>query len=155
MKKKLNEDAILNELHGNSLFFPSQSAVEKDTTSSPPPPIPPLAEVVTQVIPAQAAAPQHDTTPPRYHDTTPPRHHDSIIETTRRAVKQFGKEAATHRFTVEEKKALKRIEREYEEHDIQTSENEMTRIAINYMIAEYHANGRDSFLARILKLLHS
>src|SRR5690554_1670761 len=55
----------------------------------------------------------HDTVIPRHHDTTldtmPPRYHDAIIEVVRRAVKEFGKEAATYRFTVEEKKALRNI----------------------------------------------
>src|SRR5579859_7699590 len=44
----------------------------------------------------------HDTK----HDTMTPRHHDAIIELIRSAVKTFGKEAATHRFTLEEKKAV-------------------------------------------------
>src|SRR5260221_4878540 len=45
-------------------------------------------------------------TPPRYHATviprnratTLPRYHHTMIETIRAAVKEFGKEAATHRF---------------------------------------------------------
>src|ERR1700690_701551 len=56
----------------------------------------------------------HDTTIPsmvsRHHDTTIPsmvsRPHDTIIELIRSAVKTFGKEAATHRFTPDEKKAI-------------------------------------------------
>jgi hypothetical protein len=156
MKKNLNEDAIYNELHGNSLFFPSKSVVEKkDRKPSPALDTPSPSQESKQTLPREVSVPAHDITTPRYHDTVIPRHHETIIETTRRAVKQLGKEAATHRFTVEEKKALKTIEREYEEKDIRTSENEITRISINYVIEDYHANGRDSILARVLKLLNS
>lgn len=154
MTKKLNEDAIVNELHGQSLFFKPKKAAEESQQPSPTlVVISPLE--VKNPAPAIEAVPERDTTTPRYHDTVIPRHHDNIIETTRRAVKQLGKEAATHRFTVEEKKALKSIERDYEERDIRTSENEITRISINYIIEDYRKNGNDSILARVLKLLNS
>src|SRR4051794_3857344 len=52
----------------------------------------------------------HDTTVPRYHDTTVSREEDDPIEVVRRAVKQIGKEAATHRFTQQEKAQLADIE---------------------------------------------
>jgi hypothetical protein len=77
------------------------------------------------------------------------------LETTRKAVKQFGKEAATHRFTLSEKKALKAIEREYSEQGIRTSENEITRIAINYMLEDYQVNRKKSIVAQVLELLNS
>src|SRR5258707_5405722 len=48
---------------------------------------------------------QHDTTLPRHHGSMVSRYHATTIEAIRAAVKQFGKEAATHRFTMEEKKA--------------------------------------------------
>lgn len=154
MTKKLNENAILNELHGQSLFFKPTIEAQESEQPSPtqvvPPPVAPK-----HPEPAIEPAPARDTTTPRHHGTVIPRHHDNIIETTRRAVKQLGKEAATHRFTIEEKKALKSIERDYEERDIRTSENEITRISINYIIEDYRKNGNDSILARILKLLNS
>lgn len=154
MTKKLNEDAIFNELHGQSRFFTSQKAAEKNITPSPTP-VAASSAKVQQPKPADKLLPISDTTTPRYHDTVIPRYRDAIIETARRAVKQLGKEAATHRFTIEEKKALKSIERDYEEKDIRTSENEITRISINYIIEDYHQNGNDSILARVLKLLNS
>lgn len=42
----------------------------------------------------------------RYHATTVALYQATLVETMRAAVKLFGKEAATHRFTAEEKKAL-------------------------------------------------
>jgi hypothetical protein len=153
MKKKLNEAAIANELHESSMFFRSPGAVQKDEQPSPPLPIPaPTDEAIRSSPPL---SPHPEAAPPRYHDTVIPQHHDTIIETTRRAAKQVGKEAATHRFTLDEKRALRSIERDYEEKEVRTSENEITRIAINYIIADYRAHQSESILARVLKLLHS
>ncbi|SRR5258705_9007750 len=154
MKKKLNEAAIANELHGSAFFRP-QTVVPKDEQPSPTSEVPYSADEPPQTPPSHPVLTQSDTTTPRYHDTVTPRHHDTIIETTRRAAKQVGKEATTHRFTLEEKKALRGIERDYEEKEIRTSENEITRIAINYIIADHRARQGESILARILKLLHS
>jgi hypothetical protein len=151
MKKKLNEAAIANELHGSAFFRP-QAAVRKDEHPSPASEIPHPIEATPQTpLPLVPS----DTTVSRYRDTVIPRHHDTVIETTRRAAKQIGKEAATHRFTLEEKKAMRSIERDYEEQEIRTSENEITRIAINYIIADYRTHQGESILARILTLLHS
>ena len=78
-----------------------------------------------------------------------------MFEVVRKAVKQIGKEAATHRFTLEEKNLLADIEYTYKRQGIRTSENEITRIAINYVIEEYRQNGEESILAKILKRLNS
>ena len=154
MPKKLNEDAILNELHGQSLFFKPKKEAQENEQLSPTPVAVPPAEV-KKPTPAIEPAPSRDTTTPRYRDTVIPRQGDTIIESTRRAVKQFGKEAATHRFTLEEKKSLKAIEHEYSEKGIRTSENEITRIAINYIVEDYKDNGNNSILAQVLDLLNS
>jgi hypothetical protein len=52
-----------------------------------------------------------------------------IFDVVRKAVKQIGKEAATHRFTLDEKNLLADIEYTYKRQGIRTSENELTRIA--------------------------
>jgi hypothetical protein len=104
----------------------------------------------------------HDTTIPRNHDTTTPRnhgatvsrYHDTIIELVRKAVKELGKEAATHRFTQEEKSALADIISAYKSQGLKTSENEITRVAINFIISDYKAIGENSVLARVLKALN-
>ena len=79
----------------------------------------------------------------------------AIFESVRKSVKQIGKEAATHRFTIEEKNHLSDIEYTYKRQGIRTSENEITRIAINYFIEDYRANGEQSLLDKILKRLNS
>lgn len=101
----------------------------------------------------------HATMTPRYRDTkldtTIPRHHATIIEVVRKAVKEFGKEAATHRFTLEEKKAIADILYAYKGRGIKTSENEIARIAINYLISDYRENGENSVLHKVIEALNT
>lgn len=95
-----------------------------------------------------------DTMIPRYHDTVVPRHHDTTVQKIRSAVKQFGKEAATHRFTPAEKKAVADLIYTYKLRGIRTSENEVARIAIHALIEDYQANGEESTLDKVLKALN-
>jgi hypothetical protein len=121
-----------------------------------------------QKTPQRPVTPRkNDAMTPRYHDTTvstmQPRNHATMVspvngdifDVVRKAVKQIGKEAATHRFTLDEKNLLADIEYTYKRQGIRTSENEITRIAINYFIEDYRKNGESSLLATILKRLNS
>ena len=169
MKKKLDESVIANELRGNSLFFRPKAEAPADESIPAKPQAPQTEQPspISSPAPAANTAPNTYTTTPRYRDTVIPRHHDttvsstanpnplSPIEYTRRAVKQLGKEAATHRFTVEEKRALKAIEHEYSEKGVRTSENEITRVAINYIVEDFKAKRDKSILAQVLELLNS
>ena len=56
---------------------------------------------------------------------------------------------------MDEKNLLADIEYTYKRQSIRTSENEITRIAINYFIEDYRRNGEESLLAKILKRLNS
>ena len=137
-KKKLNTSALMNELKGQSAFFKKAQPVEsspKEGAKSEPPD-------------------KHDAMPPVQHDTTVARYHDTTIETIRKAVREFGKEAATHRFTLEEKQAVADIIYAYKRQRIRTSENEIARIAINFIVQDYKQNGKHSVLDRALKALN-
>lgn len=81
------------------------------------------------------------------------RYHDTIIESVRRSVKEFGKEAATYRFTSLEKRALANVIHALKMQGIRTSENEITRIAINFIIDEFNRQEKDSLLGRVLQEL--
>ena len=94
------------------------------------------------------------TTPPRHHHSMVARYHATTVERIRSAVKRFGKEAATHRFTPEEKKVLANMVYTYKLGGIRTSENEITRIAVNFIEADYEDNGENSILDQVLKALH-
>lgn len=98
---------------------------------------------------------RRDTAIPRHHRTMTPRYHDAIIEAVRVAVKEFGKEAATHRFTLEEKKAIANLVYTYKLLGVKTSENEIARIAINFLLADYREKGERSILHQTLKALNS
>jgi hypothetical protein len=164
MKKKLNVENIQSELRGGSAFFPGYNSPD-----SPPPSKEGDKQAEIAGTPTkekkQAEKPQssrdtmtprhHDTTASRYHDTTTPEQDSDIFEVVRKAVRQLGKEAATHRFTLAEKNLLADIEYTYKREGIRTSENEITRISINYIIEDYRQNGEESILAKILKRLNS
>lgn len=79
---------------------------------------------------------------------------ESIIETIRKAVKDVGKDSATYRFTPEEKKALLELGFSYKMQGYKTSENELTRIAINFLLEDQRLNGRNSVLQRVLDALN-
>jgi hypothetical protein len=108
-----------------------------------------------------------DTTVSRYHetnnDTTTPSNHDTItqesdvdmLEAVRKTVKQIGKEPATQRLTLEEKKALRAIEFTYGQQGIMTSGNEIIRIGMNFILKDYQKNGENSILAKVLQRLNS
>ena len=111
-------------------------------TSEPPQPI----------ISAQMSA-TDNTKIPSDRDTVIPRYHDTTIEAVRRAVKAFGKEAATHRFTLTEKRAIANIVHALHMQGIRTTENEITRIAINFVIDEFNRQEKESLLGRVLQAL--
>jgi hypothetical protein len=144
----------------DSPFFAKPGLATNDVT-------PPSAKSVSTKVkvkkPKSTVTPRHhDTKLPRHHDTTTPRHHGGLapeldganIERIRKTVKEVGKEAATHRFTIAEKRAIKKIVFRYETNGILTSENEITRIAVNFVVEDYTQNGENSLLDKVLKALN-
>ncbi len=167
MKKKLNTTGVINELRGQSVFFPTkadkstpehsaepieQTRTEQPLSSSPPS----LSQEITYdtVIPRYHET-MNDTTIPSNHDTMIPKKEDEVLETVRKAVKQLGREPATQRLTIEEKQALRDIEYSYSSQSIQTSSNEIIRISLNFVLADYRLNGENSILAKVLRKLNS
>ena len=88
------------------------------------------------------------------HGAMQPDHHDDVIEYIRQAVRQTGKEAGTYRITRAEKKALLEICYSFRLGGVRTSENEITRIAINYLIHDYKSNPKDSILDCVIEAIH-
>lgn len=160
-KKILNVDAITNELEGASLFFANPAEkIEKpvEANSEPAPPnlnddaIEPIVRIPK--IKKKTINKKNGIVIPRYRDTTVSRYHDTYIEVVRKAVKQFGKEAATHRFTQEEKQEIADIIYTYKSRGVRTSENEIARIAVNYLVEDFKENGEASVLNKVLKALN-
>ena len=159
-KKQLPVEDITNELAGGaSLFFPSpgRNPSMKKVNKSPITPGVSTRKVIKKVN-EQKNKTDSAITPSRHrgskHDSMTSRYHDTIYETIRKAVKTFGKEVSTHRLTPEEKKAMADIVYAYRGRGIRTSENELSRIAINFLINDYRDNGENSLIEKILRLLH-
>ena len=91
----------------------------------------------------------HDTMVPRYHGVVTP----GEVRRLRNAVKQVGKEAATYRFTREEKDQLSDVIHTCRRRGYRTSEVEITRIALNYLVGDYRSGGKRSVLHRVLRAL--
>jgi hypothetical protein len=121
---------------------------------SAPPSEPPEQQKESPSIEITGTSSNRDTTIPRHHDTTVSRYHDALVELVRKAVKEFGKEAATHRFTPEEKKAIADIIYAYKALGVKTSENEIARISINFLVQDYRENGQNSILDKVLRALN-
>jgi hypothetical protein len=147
-KKILNTSMVLSELSGQSVYFrkespkgkllvaDSQSKDEADNLDDSQPPS------------------NHDSMPSRDHETTVSRYHDTTIETVRKAVKEIGKEAATHRFTIEEKRAIADLVYTYKRQGVRTSENQIARIAVNFIFQDHNENGENSLIDQVLKALN-
>jgi len=88
------------------------------------------------------------------HATMQPDNHDDVIEYIRQAVRQTGKEAGTYRITREEKRALLELCYSFRLEGIRTSENEITRIAINNLVYDHKSNSKDSILERMMEAIH-
>jgi hypothetical protein len=162
MKQKLDTSGVMNELRGQSVFFPTQA--EKSPSEH-------AAEAVepTEFAPLPAnqqtgkEADQQVSNQSRLQDSTIASKLAStlasqpdIIETIRKIVKNPAKEEVLYiRVTKEEKNQLGDIEYTYDRQDIETSANELGRIAVNFLIADYKANGEHSILAKVLTALHA
>jgi len=80
---------------------------------------------------------------------------NGIVEAIRKTVKQIGKEVSFVRLLPEEKRQLADIAYTYKSQGIKTSENEISRIGINWMLEDYQAHGKESILAKVLEALNA
>ena len=81
--------------------------------------------------------------------------HASMIETIRKSVKSLGTKISFTRITPEEKGRLEDIVYTYKRQGIKTSENEISRIAVNFLIEDFHKNGKGSMLAQVIEALNA
>lgn len=80
--------------------------------------------------------------------------HPTMVQAIRKAVRARGNEQSIHRLTREEKRALKELVYNYDVEGTKTSENEITRIAINYLITDHKQRGQESVLAQVLAAIN-
>ena len=90
---------------------------------------------------------------PRYPDTTTPEDTTELVGVIRRVVRVVGKEGATLRLTAEEKARLADVIYAYKRKGKRTSETEIIRIALNYVLTDLERNGDRSILSQVLEAL--
>lgn len=78
---------------------------------------------------------------------------EDLIDSIRRTVKTPGKEVAFVRLSPEEKTDLADIVYTYKRQRRKTTETEVARIAVNFILEDYKTNGETSVLARVLDAL--
>ena len=143
-KTSQNNENLL--VHSTKSFVPKKIESEQN---------PPMKQSKTKASNRDTMTPRnHATVQPRNHDSMVSRYHANTVEAVRRAVKEFGKEAATHRFTQIEKHAIADIVHFYKGINIKTSENEITRIGVNFILQDHKENGKRGILDRVIKALN-
>jgi hypothetical protein len=80
---------------------------------------------------------------------------EDVIETIRKTVKSLGNKVSYTRLTPDEKGRIAEIVYTYKRQGMKTSENEINRIAINFLIEDFHAHGEDSVLAKVIDALNA
>jgi hypothetical protein len=75
------------------------------------------------------------------------------IETIRRVVKTPGREVSFVRLTSDEKGKLVDLVYDFKRRGRRTTENEINRIAVNFILEDYAANRDNSVLARVIDAL--
>jgi hypothetical protein len=146
MSKKLDTSAITNELSGSSAFFrPNKPQLPKTETDAPPTPLPTTKIPITNE--GTDASKKASKSASMLADKM-------SIDAIRKSVKHSGKEVTFVRLTSEEKALLGDIVYTYKKQGIKTSENEIARIGLNQLIADYKVNGQNSILAKVLEALN-
>lgn len=89
----------------------------------------------------------------RKHAIMTPRYHDSMIATIAKSVREVGKEVCTYRLTQKEKTALVEIIYHFRMRTSRLSENEIARIAINFLIEDFKADKNTCMLSSIVEAM--
>ena len=183
-KKVLNTQSVINELKGQSAFFrqdaplPPEAADPKHPTVKTPPKKPKkLPEAhrekeTPKPLPDQERSPinlpaekkndslsSNDSNRASARASTLAIIQDDTIETIRKTVKQVGKDTLFVRLTPDEKHRVTSVVYAFNEmyrgESRKTSENELGRIGINFLLEDYKANGEQSILAKVLAALNA
>ena len=172
MKKTLPTEAIANELAGSSSFF-QKPKKQTETHSSPPRKRksvknnigvnPKLNQAIKQT---QKDEKMHDSKQSEQEsqvvrdnggsqDNTHASYQASTIERIRKVVKDNGREVTYVRLSPEEKQLVKDLVYTYGRMGIKTSENEIVRIALNYILEDYQESGKESVLEKVIEALNA
>jgi len=87
------------------------------------------------------------------HQVTTVSHtHDTVISAITESILHVGKEAATYRLTLNEKRKLAEIIYTLKMKNMRVTENEIIRIALNFLLCDYSMNKTNSILKRVISL---
>lgn len=165
MSKSKYSDERLNELQ-ESVFFkpptpPQATETVRNIPSVEPKRVPKEAKKEPEIVERISSSPTEKNNPEKSNASTIASEQASmlassqnIVEAIRKSVKNVGKEVSFVRLTPEEKKQLVDIAYTYKSRGIKTSENEISRVGINYMLEDYQENGAESILAKVLEALN-
>ncbi len=149
-KKPFPTDALTNELAGASAFFQPQAPEPKKPAIAPPSSQSPSPQ------PGRAASQptrQQTKKGPSQIASTLASYQQELIETIRRTVKKGGRIVSFVRLTQTEKDQLADIVYTYKRRGMKTTENEINRIAINFLLEDYKRNGEESMLVKVIEAL--
>ena len=155
MKKTFDTTEIMNELRGQSAFFPNYQ--KKQQSEEKPASLPDHQNDEQKKTSVPAPSEPKKTEQASY----PASKHASMLATDadfvaiHKTLKLLGKEVLYVRLTQEEKNQVADIEYTYQRQGIKTSGNEIGRIALNVLLADYKANGEQSILAKMLTEIHT
>ncbi|SRR5258708_6004726 len=152
MKKKLDVNAFASSLRGESVFFPTKNDLPAPDKAGEPQEHPSPVQK-EQDHPLHEQASERASINASKHASVLAL--DTDIESVRKTLKLIGKEVLYVRLTPEEKAQVNDIEYTYQRQGIKTSGNEIGRIALNFLLADYKANGEQSILAKVLAALHT
>jgi hypothetical protein len=123
----------------------------KPKVPSPPQP----AQEALVEAPVRKIAPKKASRQDRKRASTLASNQEEMIETLRKTVKSLGNKVSYTRLTTEEKGRIADIIYTYKRQGVKTSENEINRIAINFLVEDFHAHGEDSMLAKVIDALNA
>lgn len=122
----------------------------------PPPAAEEMGESTTAAKQPETRKASHDIVSKndRYHDSNLSSDQVAMFAQIRKAVRARGTEQSIHRLSPQEKRDLKDIVYAYDTQGIRTSEVELTRIALNFLIADHKEHEKGSILAKVLSSLN-
>ncbi len=98
----------------------------------------------------RTTAPKNDS----YRDSNLSSDRSVMFAQIRKAVRVRGTEQSIHRLSPQEKRDIKDIVYAYDTQGIRTSEVELTRIALNFLITDHKEHKKESILAKVLLSLN-
>jgi hypothetical protein len=183
-KKVLNTQSVINELKGQSAFFRQVAPLQPEaddpksltlkTTPKKPKkrPEPNTKKETSKLTPNEEHSPSNlpvekkndnvssnDSNRASARASMLANFQDDTIETIRKTVKQVGKDTLFVRLTTDEKHQITSVvyalNEMYRGEGRKTSENEIGRIGVNFLLEDYKANGEQSILAKVLAALNA